>query len=689
MKKSILLTLFIVFVFTASSQQQSKIQKSLTKEDYKSYFMSDIQAVNIGVNFPQSDTIQLVCILPTQEKNKDLMKAANDYYTNYIKSFYQYLKFIKCKIITDKEALQTDLSDCSIRTFGTKEGNLWTKWFLSQMTDFPLKIYNDSVVADRCYPGKTFHVYAAWFNPFNIKHGVILNIPQNIEHFEFPKGRDLTQFQIFEGDEKISKTYYYHLIEGNWTISDKRDKLLEYKIEVGNNLGAQRIKLLTFNNLSSGINTFEQGVYSNAPKIISSIPEFGDCNVDPGLKEIVLKFDQDMGNGMSLINIPNMPEKKGQPKWIDKRTYSIPVKLYPNKLYSLAFNNSRFQNFTNTSGIPLNPDELHFQTMPVSYETLNKKAYKEFIEFFPKEYSYASLKGINWQSILEKNRAELENAKTDTEFALKLIKLLRIAEDPHLWVEVEGQRFETGKLKLVEYNYGSKQLLSQLQDKKVSDGFLSVAGVIDSIGYISIRDWSTDFNKLTFKFWGDSGNQEISAEDVLKDLFRFHNLIIDVRENSGGNESYAKVFASYFVKDSIHYEKVVSFSYKSGVFDNEHLKKLFPNEKKLNYTGNIYVLSGPSVMSSNESFILMMKQVPNTKIVGMKTYGSSGNPLPHELSNGVKIYLPSWQAYTLDGILIEGNGIQPDIEIKTSKKDFEDKDVLIEEVFKMRQLKTN
>ena len=83
-------------------------------------------------------------------------------------------------------------------------------------------------------------------------------------------------------------------------------------------------------------------------------------------------------------------------------------------------------------------------------------------------------------------------------------------------------------------------------------------------------------------------------------------------------------------------------------------------------------------MSSNESFILMMKQVPNTKVVGMKSFGSSGNPVPIELSNGIKIYLPSWQAYTLDGKLIEGNGVNPDIEIITTKDDFQKKDGLFE-----------
>lgn len=421
----------------------------------------------------------------------------------------------------------------------------------------------------------------------------------------------------------------------------------------------------------------------NSPKIVSTIPTFGDCSVDPELTKIVIKFDQDMSPGYSVPDTKNMPQITGKPEWNDKRTLSIPVKLYPNKLYSLQLNSWKFQGFANIEGIPLNPEDLHFQTKPVSYEALNKKAYNEFKEVFPKQYSYASLKGIDWKTLLEKNRAELENAKTNTEFALKLVKMLRTTEDPHLWVEVEGQRFETGKMKLIESNTGSKQLFSLLQDKKVSNGFMSIAGVIDSVGYISMRDWNTDFNKLALKPWGDSRNPEITAEDALEELFRYPNLIIDVRENSGGNESYAKEFASYFVKDSIPYEKVKNFNEKTGLFDNEHFKKLYPNEKKLNYSGNIYVLSGPSVMSSNESFILMMKQVPKAKVVGMRTYGSSGNPIPRELSNGVTVYLPSWQAYTLDGKLIEGNGVEPDIEIITSKKDFENNDILVEDVLKM------
>lgn len=434
-----------------------------------------------------------------------------------------------------------------------------------------------------------------------------------------------------------------------------------------------------------------------APKIISTIPSFGDFNVDPELKEIIVKFDQDMGPGMSLVNSPNPPQSIGKSAWLDNRTFSIPVKLYPGKLYSLALNSSRFQNFTNTSGIPLNPDVLYFQTKAIASDSLNKQlydnslnkqAYNDLIKIFPLRYSYASRTGVDWKALLESSRLELENAKTNTEFAFKLIKLLRAAEDPHLWVDVDNQRFVPSNRRLINYNFNPKALLSVLQDKKISIGNQSIAGVIDSVGYISMRDWKADFNTLTHKPLENAQHTGIPAGEVLKDLFRYPNLIIDVRENSGGDERYAKVFASCFVKDSLPFEKVISFNEKSGAFDKEHIKKMYPNKGTLSYSGNIFVLSGEQIFSSNESFILMMQQLPNATVVGMKTYGGSGNPIAHELSNGVKVFIPSWQAYTMDGQLIEGNGIEPDIEIKTTMRDFQNKDVVVEEVLnRIRQKK--
>ncbi|MFA6401184.1 MAG: hypothetical protein WCX31_06105 [Salinivirgaceae bacterium] len=226
---------------------------------------------------------------------------------------------------------------------------------------------------------------------------------------------------------------------------------------------------------------------TEAPKIVSTNPNFGDCNVNPEIREIIVKFDQEMATGMSIVDTKDMPKVTDKPKWIDSKTLSIPVELHQNRLYTLAFNNSRFDNFRNLNGVPMNPDELIFKTKQVSFAQKNKKAYQELLKIFPEQYSYANLKEINWANLLKVYKTELENAESNTEFALKLVKMLKNANDPHLWVEVEGGKFEAGKLKMVTVNNGSQQLFSILQNRIIGKGFTTVAGNLDSVGYIAIR----------------------------------------------------------------------------------------------------------------------------------------------------------------------------------------------------------
>lgn len=230
----------------------------------------------------------------------------------------------------------------------------------------------------------------------------------------------------------------------------------------------------------------------NAPHIVSTVPAFGDCEVDPGLTKIVIRFDQDMMPSYSVMNSENFPQVTGKPVWDDKRTLSIPVKLFPGKLYTMQLNSTRTWGFSNLEGIPLSPVDLLFQTKPASNDSasdannsvssmakLNKRSYDEFKKFFPKEYSYASLKGLDWNALLKESKDELVNSKTNTEFALKLIKLLQKADDAHLWIDVDGKRFETGKIKPIEENVNMNHLFTLLQNRRVSEGLMSVAGEID------------------------------------------------------------------------------------------------------------------------------------------------------------------------------------------------------------------
>jgi C-terminal processing protease CtpA/Prc len=73
------------------------------------------------------------------------------------------------------------------------------------------------------------------------------------------------------------------------------------------------------------------------------------------------------------------------------------------------------------------------------------------------------------------------------------------------------------------------------------------------------------------------------------------------------------------------------------------------------------VLIGPGCVSSNESFLLMMKHGAHATLVGEPSFGSSGNPKPIDLGNGVTVILPSWEDQLPDGTVLEGHGVQPDL----------------------------
>jgi hypothetical protein len=399
------------------------------------------------------------------------------------------------------------------------------------------------------------------------------------------------------------------------------------------------------------------------PKIIKTIPEFGDCNVNTDLKEIVIIFNQEMQGGMSVIDSRDMPQISNKPFWKDKKTFIIPVDLTADKMYYLIFNNQNYSNFRNIDGIPLQPDELIFKTETVDYKALNAKAYKELFTYFPYYYSYADLKGIQWKQEIENRKNEFLKSNSNIDFAIDLVSILKKANDPHMYIEVKGERYYSGRTRIIVPNYiRSNSIFNMLEDKRLANNFQFTGGRIGNIGYISIKNWNFDIENLKINCWGYPDSM-ITIKEFLKELSPFENLIVDVRENSGGNEANAKQFVSFFINDSVMYEKTIVRDSITNKYEIERTKYILPQETLLNYEGNIYVLSGPQVMSSNESFLLMMKQVKNCKIAGMKSYGSSGNPIPVELSNYIKIYIPSWRAYTLDGKLIEGNGIEPDIEI--------------------------
>lgn len=158
-----------------------------------------------------------------------------------------------------------------------------------------------------------------------------------------------------------------------------------------------------------------------------------------------------------------------------------------------------------------------------------------------------------------------------------------------------------------------------------------------------------------------------AAFAALTELQKSPALIVDVRFNSGGDETMAREFAGCFIRKRAMYARHVNLDPSSPTgFSAPVARWLEPTANRPAYAGRIAVLMGPANMSSAEAFLLMMKQAPNAKLIGARSFGASGNPQPQPLANGVTVYLPSWKAMLADGTVFETKGIAPDIEVPTA-----------------------
>ena len=432
-----------------------------------------------------------------------------------------------------------------------------------------------------------------------------------------------------------------------------------------------------------------------SPHVVKSSPGNNDQNVDPATHELRITFDQTMDTeGMSLVGGgPEFPEITGKPGWTDgNHTIIFAMKLEPDHSYRMSVNNARFTGFANQRGISAVPYPIHFKTAkagsssrPESGTTgqaaektalpateanrLTPEQNRESIDILrqaiDEDYSYRDLRHVDWPKQFERFTPEMTAAATPLEFARLVARLLEPANDLHLSVEADGQVLYPWNGKVPPANF-NLDLLKRIVPGWAEHGHLVATGAFPSgPTYVLIRLWDDDHARDL-----DAAYEAVRSADAN------HGLIIDVRPNGGGDEPTAGRFAGCFVDTPRVYGK--NENRFGGKFHGPYDRALEPNTSGPRYRGKVVVLMGPRCVSSNESFLLMMKTVPGCKLIGARSRGASGNPKPVRLANDVVVNLSSWRDMLPDGTCFEGIGIGADVEVKTTPADFAQRDPVLE-----------
>jgi peptidase S41-like protein/tricorn protease-like protein len=305
--------------------------------------------------------------------------------------------------------------------------------------------------------------------------------------------------------------------------------------------------------------------------------------------------------------------------------------------------------------------------------TDRQAVFDELWREFDRHYSFFELKGIDWAAVRDQNRPQLGASEAALLNAIR--RVFEQLDDPHVALIARGTIVGASVQRLTEPTYFS--------DATVFTRYVTASrttphlryGSRDGIGYVLIPS-----------FKGSGWGAEI--EIALRDLDNISGLIIDVRDNQGGNNGNGREIAGRFADQ----RRLYAYDrYRNGPshsdFTDFNPREIHPIGT--HFGGGVVVLTNRHTGSASESFILMMRVIPGVSIIGDTTAGALSDALSRELSNGWSLQLSESINYTPDKQTFEDVGLVPSILVKATIADSIDKyDRALERAIQVLQVRS-
>ena len=240
---------------------------------------------------------------------------------------------------------------------------------------------------------------------------------------------------------------------------------------------------------------------------------------------------------------------------------------------------------------------------------------------------------------------------------------------------------ELKSIELVHGRIDDGKFPPELFPPKVSRNDIEFHWLENGIGYLAINTFN---DSTVFK----------AFKEKLPDLYKAKKLIIDLRENGGGNTEIGLNIFEYLTNDTIIFgekmraRKHISLNQANGarIKHVDDLSTQWEKESFLDFNNKLYtefdyepsknklkakriviptlILIGHKTISAAEDFLVFMKGQKHIKTLGERTSGSTGSPYYFDLPGGGRARICTLQSFNPDGSDFVGIGIIPDIEVK-------------------------
>jgi len=288
-----------------------------------------------------------------------------------------------------------------------------------------------------------------------------------------------------------------------------------------------------------------------------------------------------------------------------------------------------------------------------------------FWDDFDQHYSLFDVRNINWNDLYDIYQPQINENQSDEELWTLFSNLIEHLDDSHtVLYDGNGNSYRSG----YELN---EQSINEISEELIVTKYIEQITKVpseDDLSYAKIQDKNIGYIYLGTM---DGANPAV-MDNVVAQLGVYDAIILDIRQNTGGDDRYSARIAQSF-SDGKHFIYTVETRNGPNHNDFDTKTEYFTQRNENNiYTKPVIVLTDRKTISAGEVFLLHMKAFSNVIQIGDTTAGdfsvlSNMSFLP----NGWHYHYSIQKFLLPNGNSLDGIGHIPDIYVKNTEADIE------------------
>ena len=295
---------------------------------------------------------------------------------------------------------------------------------------------------------------------------------------------------------------------------------------------------------------------------------------------------------------------------------------------------------------PENNPEALFETLWTTFQT---------------DYAPFEQRNVDWNEQYQIYRPQVNANTTDEELYTIFTHMLRSLNDGHVSLVTPNRKVFNSNVYFDQEKTDSLFNLELIQSKYLNNEFTengdegNVFGKIGNIGYWHLK-WI--------------GDNLFAADDILNEFKDTDGLIIDLRNNGGGDMTYSFSELGRLTEESrfTHRSKT-----KNGTGPDDYTEwyNWDLNPATPYFDKPIVLITDRFTISAGERTTMALKTLPNLIHLGDTTNGSLSTKIGKELPNGWYYSVSPQIIEVSEGVSFEGIGLIPDILSKNTIEEIE------------------